>query len=330
MTSPAAAGPNAFVTGYLATRVQPTARGSSEPYEWLRHPGPQRPRPFSPVTPGIREAAARLPREPVTLKLGTQAGTGRRYAAGSARSAGHLLAMGPDEAGWRTLRQLLHGTGRLLRSLHTELSPASAPREAGGSARLSAWLQQGDGPGAASRLHSLARARLGTERLKRVRAWCEEAGPGCADAVFLHGGVSMGSLIPAAAEGGGDTRPIGSGALLAGEESAFGPAEYDIGWLLGELTEFRLRHLNGSPEASSHCADAARQFMAGYGRRHFDAATAGRMAALRVLTHTYDFAAYVGWNDDLHQHLDLSADLIETDGSAALCGDVGLTTPEGK
>ncbi|MEU5212397.1 hypothetical protein [Streptomyces sp. NPDC020742] len=312
----------AFATGYLATRIAASGPESDEPYVWVRSPGPRRPRPFSPVTPAIREAVAGLSGGPVVLNLGLPVGAGRSYPAGAARSAGHVLAGGPDNAGWHGLSQLIHGVGQLLHRVHTSLPKAWAAREPAGAARLSLWLDGEKGPGAGPTLHTAARARLGPERWERARTWCEEAAADRADTVFLCGGVSMGSLIPAAVGGAS-----GRGTLLAGEEFAAGPPEYDIGWLLGELAEFRLRHLTAHPEASSHCAHAARQFLAGYGTGSFDTARAGRMAALRVLTHAHDFAAYVGWADDLRHHLDLAADLIDTEGAPALCADGLPMTP---
>ncbi|WP_349345454.1 hypothetical protein [Streptomyces rapamycinicus] len=110
------------------------------------------------------------------------------------------------------------------------------------------------------------------------------------------------------------------GALLIGEELARGPAEYDVGWLLGELAELRLLALarTGDDQSVSACEEAARHLLRGYGGDHLDPVPLGRVAALRVLTHAHDYAAYVAWTAELSDYLDVIAALLDAEGAPAV------------
>lgn len=109
------------------------------------------------------------------------------------------------------------------------------------------------------------------------------------------------------------------GHLLTGEESGLGPPAWDIGWLLGELVE--LEAAAGHP--GSGVADVAypelrRHVLASYGPGRLDAAEVGRYAAVRLLLHAHDFAAYVGTAAPLAGYLALLPPLVD----AALAGSL--------
>ncbi|RST21050.1 hypothetical protein EF908_24120 [Streptomyces sp. WAC04770] len=303
---------DAFGTGYLVTRVLRHTEGG---WLWIRRPGERRPVPFTPVPPAFRAAVTALPEPEVRLSLGAPAGTDRLYSAPGPAAVGHrMLGAGPD-TDWSAVEQLLAGTGRLLRALHScgpaaDALPAAPPP---GAARLAGWLVERPADGPAGALYTAARQRLGALRLACVLDWSEDAGEPGPTPVALHGGTSVGSLVP------GEGPYADTGALLAGEELARGPASYDVGWLLGELAELRRHHLDrGDREAAAHCTGAGLAFLRGYDDRALDRKALGRTATLRILTHAHDFAAYVGWASQLLGLLDLVADLVDTDGLAAL------------
>ncbi|MES5818204.1 hypothetical protein [Streptomyces sp. RG80] len=312
----------AYGTAFHGTRIH--RRGAS--YEWVRHPGPLRREPFTPVTPEVRAAVEALRTGAARLTLGTPDGPARRYPVSGLNPLGTLLLTGPDDETRVAMDRLLHATGRALHTLHTGVPDTDgAARGPAGVGRLAVWLRGGQGPQHAPRLFETVRERLGAERCERVLAWCAETGPDHPDAVFLHGGVSLGALIPDPAPDPDTGPPTGAarlgvtGTLLIGEDLARGPAEYDVGWLLGELAEFRLLPQGSpAPDAADRLLESGRRFLTGYGPSRLSLTAVGRVATLRILTHAHDFAAYVGWHDQLPVYADLVADLLDSDGAAAL------------
>ncbi|MDA0635547.1 hypothetical protein OUY22_19180, partial [Nonomuraea sp. MCN248] len=119
---------------------------------------------------------------------------------------------------------------------------------------------------------------------------------------LLHGAPSLGSLLPVTAE-----RP---GALLTGDDLSAGTPEGDVGWLAGELVEFRAL-ADRLPAGSPFDYDALiRALLDGYDAP-LDLAAVGRAAAVRFLCHVHDFAAYVKWHELLGDYLKLVADTID-------------------
>ena len=288
-----------FATGFLHGLV---FRAGGR-YRWVRYPGRSRTDPFTPVPVEVRQAVEALPALPVTPVVAVARCDSREYLVAGATSVGAMLATPPAPEEWARLVALLEGVGELLRALHRGVPAAPGAGPPAGTRRLSSWLRTGNGPRAAARLHSVAHRRLGSARVERLRDWCTEV---AATAGGFLCGATTSSLVP------GDTP--GSGQLLMGEELGRGPAECDLGWLAGEFTEFRLLHFT-PPKYQVHahgCAAAVRGLLRGYGGS-FDRDLVARVAVLRVLTHAHDFAAYVGWIDQLISYVDLVADLVAGD-----------------
>ena len=179
----------------------------------------------------------------------------------------------------------LADVGRLLRAVHA-LDPPPGLRPPAGVLRWRDWLAGTRGPGAADRLHALAGTRCGPRRLGLLTDWADAQLS--APARLAHGAPGLASLYP--------------GVLLAGDELAAGPPVGDLAWLVGELDELAAR---GVPA----CAGLRRALVAGYGP--VDPAELDRYAAVRVLGHTVDFAAYVGWHPQLTGQLDLVGQLVD-------------------
>ncbi|WP_328872388.1 hypothetical protein OHT76_21020 [Streptomyces sp. NBC_00287] len=170
------------------------------------------------------------------------------------------------------------------------------------------------GPRAAAALHSVALRLLGSARWDRVLGWCEELAVGRPGDVFLHGAPSLGSIVV------GPEPPHGW--LMIGEELARGPADHDLGWLLGEFVEWRMTLdrpvLAPAAPLDPEVYETTRAaLLRGYGPPA-DPVAAGRSAVLRVFTHAHDFAAYMGWHPELLEYLAAIAELIDDEGARAL------------
>jgi hypothetical protein len=216
----------------------------------------------------------------------------------------------PQQRSHRAAQGALRAFGATLRRLHRTPAPAvlTAPVPAG-PARLAAWLATGRGPVGAAHLHAKTVTRLGTARVEEMLRWCATSAQGPGPRVLLHGGPAMGLMAVPPRHG--------RAALLTGEELLGGSWEFDVAWLLAEITELAtgLRYGNaGVPDVDYNALTWA--FLDGYGRTP-PVTTLRRMAALKILTHAHDFAAFVLWHDDLLTYLDMTA---ETFDAAAECG----------
>lgn len=299
-----------FATGYQRTEVYQSPQHA---FRWVRTPGTDRCTP--PATPGSDAAGALAPLRAGSVRLSMPRAIGGtlHYTAPGAASVAKLLLGAVTAGDRRWLAPILHETGRLLRMLHTDTRSSLAPRTGPpGPARLAAWMDSGTGPRAAGLLHSEMHRGLGTERWMIVRAWCRSLTATPAQECLLHGAVSTGSLIPG-------TGP-GEAVLLAGEEIARGPAEFDVGWLLGEFLEFRLIAAHEG-HAMPLLTELPAVFLSGYKTPPARSAI-GRAAVLRVMTHAHDFAAYVGWHPQLALFIAALPGYIDTEGRAALDGSV--------
>ncbi|MFD4990087.1 hypothetical protein [Streptomyces sp. NPDC058374] len=320
-----------FGTGYLATRVTRAGDG----YLWCRTAGPDRPEDFTPV-PAAVASAARDRRgwgvRGTRVVLGAEErvraeeygplatrGAGaveRRYLAPAPYSLGHVLGnRAAAPAHWAALPRLLERVGAVLRQVHAsfaDVPAASVPAAEGpaGPRRLAHWLTGHQVTGHGARLRRTAREVLGPERMATAASWCAGPGAGTARPVLLLGGTGLGSLVP--------TPDAADCVLLAGEELAAGPASHDLGWIVGELAEFRLLHFTGPAErAAAHCASATAALLRGYGdgpgplAAPPDLDAVARSAVLRVFTHFLDYAAFVGWDDRFTGHLGVVAALLD-------------------
>ncbi|MDI6099141.1 hypothetical protein QLQ12_11085 [Actinoplanes sp. NEAU-A12] len=195
------------------------------------------------------------------------------------------------------LTEVVHGLTGLHR--HRVADPlAPAP----GIIRLLRWL---DGPhraGHGDRLHSLAREIWGVAGLDRIRAWAREScgGPG----VLLHGNVSLASILPSVS---GDPLPV---EILSGAELTSGDPAFDLGWLLGELTE--LAFVAGGLDRS-RAPDLRTDPLAGPILRaaaDLDPELVHRAVVLRIVTHMRDHAAAMPWDNELHKYTHLIGTLL--------------------
>ncbi|GAA2462509.1 hypothetical protein [Streptomyces lavendulocolor] len=302
-----------FGTGFLTTRIL----GNGVGYQWTRVPGPDREDPFTSVPESVRAATVALGLSGVRVELGRGGRAERRYPAPLPYTLAHVLTTLPKAPEkWAAMPRLLHDVGVTVRRVHDEVRTGPVVRRPSGGLRLSRWLARRDGPGGAARLSEAAGHRLGRQRTDRVRHWLGEWEQERPDDVLVLGAVGLGAVIP--------PRPPQAGVLLAGEELARGPRAYDLGWLLGELAEFRLLHFAGPrhTEAAALCAAATRAVLHGYGPEAADAEAVARAAVLRVLLHAHDYAAYVGWTEQLLDYLDLLAELIDTPAAVGTSGEI--------
>ncbi|MEU6103053.1 hypothetical protein [Streptomyces flaveolus] len=315
-----------FGTGYLATRVTRAGDG----FLWSRTAGPDRPEDFTSVPAALARAVRgrrgwavggtrvvlgaeeRVRAEDYRpLPIRGAGAVERRYLAPAPYSLGHVLGNRAAAAEhWAALPRLLERVGTVLRQVHTSFTGVPVAGGPAGPRRLARWLTVRQTDGREARLRREAHRVLGTERMATAASWCTEAGATAAPSVLLLGGTGLGSLVP--------TPDAADCVLLAGEELAAGPASHDLGWIVGELAEFRLVHFTGpAGDAAAHCASATTALLRGYtdGPGPLPASAGldavARSAVLRMFTHCLDYAAFVGWDDRLTGHLGVLAALLD-------------------
>ncbi|MEV7774462.1 hypothetical protein [Kitasatospora sp. NPDC086791] len=293
-----------FATGFLRTEVY---RSVAE-FHWSRRPGVLRAAalgaPGDPVRAALRTVTGGLP--PVLPEV---RGEERRYRVPARTTAAALLLHPVATTRTEALVRGLTEAGRTLARMHALTVPGPLPRTGPpGPARLDAWLGTGHGPGAAPRLYGSLRDVLGPGRWEAVRGWCADLTGGASGDVLLHGAPGLGSVVL-------DGR-TGAGALLTGEEVSRGPAGFDLGWILGEFTEFGLlREHFGVGSDPDRLAAVRQALLDGYGPLP-DARTVRRASVLRVFTHAHDFAAYMGWDDQLLFYGRQVAQLVDAESAA--------------
>ncbi|MCD9903519.1 flavoprotein [Streptomyces sp. MT29] len=310
-----------FGTGLLHTAVdtRPLPSGGRL---WRRTPGPLAPAPFEQPAQDVTRLLERAAAGPGhsgepghsggpghsagtgssagRLVPGTADGPGRVYDVCGVTSLAHLLLNeGPRPAFAAPLREL----GHLLRALHDIRPPASVrPRPSRALRRLDDWLAgRAPVPRAACALGQMRRA-LGEERWSLLRTWRNEI---AADPVTVlsHGAAGLGSLVVDRDENErelitdqegitgqeGTTRREGTTRqdLIIGEDLCTAPWYVDVGWIVGELVELQWQ-VGGDKQDWQRLTDA---LLEGYGR---DLGPQwNRVAALRILLHVHDIAAYL-------------------------------------
>ncbi|WP_122818057.1 hypothetical protein [Nocardioides pantholopis] len=282
-------------TGYLVTttsRVEASELGGAGETEGAvvvrREPG------------RLRADARGLPRDLVRQVAGLPV-EGVRWSVPTFRGEAALEFGVPGEASVATLllagmpvpalARMLGPLGAALRAVH-DLPDGGEDRAAPppGLRRLERWLDTGDGPGDAPRLHALAAGVDGL--LEALRAHVEAVRS--APAVVCLGAPGTNTVYPA---------PDGDHvSVLITDELGAGPAAWDLGWILGELLE-----LANDPIAVAHPQvlghnPLAQAVLAGYGPS-LDASLVGRAAVLRWCVHLHDYAAYVAWAEDFEDRL---------------------------
>ncbi|MEU1277928.1 flavoprotein [Streptomyces sp. NPDC005805] len=279
-----------FGTGLLHTAVhaRPLPSGGRL---WRRTPGPLAPAPFEQHTRELARLLEEAPGRTAPVEAGRPAGSSgpsgrlvvgavdggsRLYDVCGETSLAHLvLNEGPRPAFAGPLREL----GRLLRALHDTRPPGPLPyRPSRGLRRLDDWLAgRAAVPRAACALGEVRRS-LGEERWSLLRGWRDGIATD-PTAVLCHGAAGLGSLVVNPDEGTQD--------LLVGEDLYAGPWYADVGWVVGELVELQWQ-VGGDKEDWQRLTDA---FLEGYGR---DLGPEwNRIAALRILLHVHDIAAYL-------------------------------------
>lgn len=270
-------------------------------FDWYRYPGPAAPRGHAALGEAVRDSIRSLPRGPVVAALREPSGAGSCYSVSGPVSAAALLSSG-NPAAPKVLEQVLGALGGFLSQLHALPVPDEELPGALGPQRLGSWLQAQEGPGAAARLYEVCRRRWGRQRLGTLQGWLHSPVPRGQERL-LHGAVSLGTTVPPARDG--------RAALLTGEDLCTGVPEQDLGWLLGELRELALvssRGMGGSSALDYASLESA--LLTGYGAGP-SPELLGRFVLLRVATHMHDYAAYVGWHDDLSRYADLFAELFD-------------------
>ncbi|MBO4204809.1 hypothetical protein [Micromonospora echinofusca] len=322
-----------FATSLLAISVRRTPDG----YLWVREPGPSY-RPPTPVPDGLLDRVGRL--HPAIRTPATD-GRAFHYPTAGPFSAAMLLSAlradpvrvptdpvrvptdhtepdnpsrvaparplrataGPDRRA--LLADGLRAAGAALAALHRHPLPAQVVDEHPGPARLGRWLAGNPDPATpVGRLRAEAYPRLGAARWARLDAALRAltAVAGGDRPALLHGAASLSVIVP---------QSRGRSVLLTGEAFARGPWWLDLGWLVAELHEVRAAAAVGLPAApDGDLDDLHRALVEGYGRP-VDPDVVAVLAAARVLTHAHDFAAYVGWHDQLLDYLDITADLVD-------------------
>ncbi|MEV8453907.1 hypothetical protein AB0467_17640 [Streptomyces sp. NPDC052095] len=270
--------PTEYGTDLLHTSVRAAPDGPG--WEWTRTTGPLAPSAFQPPT-GLGDRLAAVGRgSSVRLAVGRAAGADRIYSVrGQESVANRLLSDGPSPE----LREPLRGLGDTLARLHAGGPPPEAERlgPPRGLLRLDTWLAGRAPVARAAYVGAQMRHRLGPERWVRVTDWCREAAEDTA-VTLVHGAPGLGSLVVE-----GDT---GRASLLSGEDLAVAPRYFDLGWVLGELVELKWQ-LGGDRQGWQLLLEA---FFEGYGQDAGD--RWNQLAALRILLHVHDIAAYVGWH----------------------------------
>jgi aminoglycoside phosphotransferase (APT) family kinase protein len=114
----------------------------------------------------------------------------------------------------------------------------------------------------------------------------------CADSVVLHGRYCPGFVVAGSRGDPEDVRVIGWTA------AAFGPAEFDVGWFVGELEELAAAREAGDLPGARLLRSAAAAFVSAYlARRGGGGSEAfrrdcGSYAAVKVVAHLAEFARY--------------------------------------
>ncbi|HEX5540789.1 MAG TPA: hypothetical protein VFX60_04400 [Micromonospora sp.] len=243
-----------------------------------RFPGPRAPREFVPVDPVLAERLAEVrTTEGARLALSETTGRVRVYPANGVESvARRLLVDGPVGEMVRPVRAL----GQLLRELHRIEPPAALVGEIpAGAARLDRWLAGRSADPHAAYAADVVRRRLGPERWAGIRDRFDRL-LAESEVVLAHGAPGLGSMIAGTA---------GADVLLTGEDLCVASWQFDLGWVVGELVELRWQ-VGGDPQGWQALLNA---LFEGYGRDLGDEWAS--LAALRILLHVHDIAAYADW-----------------------------------
>ncbi|MFF3689145.1 flavoprotein [Streptomyces sp. NPDC002187] len=282
-----------FGTGLLRTSVHSLPTGARR---WRREPGPLAPAPFQPAGDevyGLLRKVGDL--DGARLAPGRADGPARFYDVRGEVSAAHLLLhRGPATE----LKKPLHDLGRLLRAVHDlELPAGLRTRPARALVRLGDWLAGRATSPRAACVQGQVRRVLGEARWSQVVDTYSRtvADP---EVTFAHGAAGLGSLAVDPGSGAVD--------LLVGEDVCAAPWYLDLGWVIGELVELQWQ-VGGDKDGWQPLTDA---LFEGYGRDL--GAEWNGIAALRILLHVHDIAAYLdGFDQGFDHYCDFLRFLID-------------------
>lgn len=290
--------------GYLDTevRIRPTDATVGERFRWTLGPGIDRKTVLRSIPDTTRAAIADLPQTAGRLSLGWVDGEHRHHLApGRASLASHIARHRPNES-IEVFRSSAAALGTVLRQL-ADMDPACAdelPAPAG-PRRLSNWLKTGEGPWGAAVMHDRLVPLLGSNRIDEIVGWIDEM----AQESVVHGRAGFGvTVVPES-----DAPP----AVLVGDEIAYGPRDFDLAWVLGDLLVGEHMTTLAHPSAAAEqlevitaCRDA---FLIAYGPAA-DMIATGRTTIVRVLLELHDSAAYL--DRQLIELADYAPELVDS------------------
>lgn len=134
-------------------------------------------------------------------------------------------------------------------------------------------------------MHDQLAAVLGQDRIDEIVGWVDEM----PREQLVHGRAGFGPTVVPEFNGT-------SASVLFGDEIAYGPRDFDLSWVLGDLLVGEHMTTLGHPETAAkrreiitECRDS---FLIAYGPTS-DMVLAGRITILRVLLELHDSAAYL-------------------------------------
>ncbi|PZT99986.1 MAG: hypothetical protein DI630_15680 [Gordonia sp. (in: high G+C Gram-positive bacteria)] len=188
--------------------------------------------------------------------------------------------------------QSMADLGRLVARLHGSGPPPPGDLGSPHVRRLRSYLSAANSPMDVSAVH----AALPEETLGALRS----IGRTITDGPHLtcHGGFSLGSVFT-----DDDHKTV---QVAIGPEMCSGPPELDLGWMIGELTEFEYTAANsGKSLGAAHSAPfgrAAQALLDGYSAesgRAVDRRRLDDVVAARIALHMFDFVRTTGRTDHL-------------------------------
>lgn len=203
----------------------------------------------------------------------------------------------------RTRADLLSPLRVLWEQVHERQAPTGLAPPSGAS-RVAGWLSGEPRPRSADRLRRKLSRVAGNRRQAELAGWVDEFARPVRRRLLL-GAVGTGSAYLGAGEAGTT--------FLVGGELAAGEPEWDFGWVLGELLE---RVCTGDPTRSGLAGDPALETLLADSDPRYDRGRVARASVLRWLVHLHDYAAYVGWSEELADRLEQLVGFVDDPGAA--------------